>query len=158
MGRSAFFGAMLSNRQFREAGQKEVELPDHPARALASAIRFMYTDDTPDLRSREETEELLTAASKLGISGLQRLCSDSLRDNWLTVTSVVALLRLADEHGASSLRSEALAVLGANFDQIKTTTEWEELLRSGMNPSLIQDTVQAVADAAIFAGRASIKL
>lgn len=156
--RSAFFGAMLSNRQFREAGQKEVELPDHSARALASAIRFMYTDEGPELRSREETEELLTAASKLGISGLQRLCSDSLRDNWLTVSSVVTLLRLADEHGAASLRSEALAVLGANFDQIKTTVEWEELLRSGMNPTLIQDTVQAVADASIFAGRASIKL
>jgi len=56
------------------------------------------------------------------------------------------------------LRSEALAVLGANFDQVKTTPEFEELLRSGMNPALIQDTLQAVADASIYAGRASIKL
>lgn len=156
--RSSFFCAMLSNRQFREAGQKEVELPDLSARALAAAMRFVYTDEGPDMRTREEAEELLTAASKLGIAGLLRLCSDCLRDNWLTVGSSVSLLRLADEHGAISLRSEALAVLGANFDQIKATPEWDELLRSGMNPTLIQDTVQAVADASIFAGRASIKL
>mmetsp|Transcript_6310 Transcript_6310/g.20195 ORF Transcript_6310/g.20195 Transcript_6310/m.20195 type:complete len:194 (+) Transcript_6310:219-800(+) len=156
--RSAFFGAMLSNRQFREAAQREVELPDVPARALSSALRFIYTDEGPELRSREEAEELLTAASKLGIAGLMRLCSDCLRDRWLTVTSSVGLLRLADEHGAASLRSEALAVLGANFDQVKATADWDELIRSGMNPSLIQDTVQAVADASIFAGRASIKL
>ena len=103
-------------------------------------------------------EELLAAASKLGIAGLLRICSDSLRDNWLTVGSAVSLLRLADMHCASSLRSEALAVLGANFDQVKAGPEWEDLLRTGMNPSLIQDTVQAVADASIFAGRASIKL
>jgi len=156
--RSSFFRAMLSNRRFREACQREVELPDLPARALAAAMRFVYTDEGPELRTREEAEELLAAASKLGIAGLVRLCSDSLRDNWLTIGSSVALLRLADEHGASSLRSEALAVLGANFDQIKAMAEWEDLLRTGMNPTLIQDTVQAVADASIFAGRASIKL
>jgi len=156
--RSSFFGAMLSNRQFREAGQREVELPDISARSVAAALRFVYTDEVPEMRTREEAEELLTAASKLGIAGLLRLCSDCLRDNWLTVCSSVSLLRLADEHGAISLRSEALAVLGANFDQIKATSEWDELLRSGMNPTLIQDTVQAVADASIFAGRASIKL
>jgi len=156
--RSAFFGAMLSNSQFREAGQKEVELKDLSARALGAVMRFVYTDEGPEMRAREEAEELLAAASKLGIPGMQRLCSDYLRDNWLTVGSAVGLLRLADEHGASPLRSEALAVLGANFDQIKSTSEYQELLRSGMNPSLIQDTVQAVADASIFAGRASIKL
>mmetsp|Transcript_95765 Transcript_95765/g.206666 ORF Transcript_95765/g.206666 Transcript_95765/m.206666 type:complete len:454 (+) Transcript_95765:22-1383(+) len=157
--RSSFFGAMLAHPgQFRESGQREVELPDIPSRALSSAIRFVYTDEGPELRAREEAEELLTAASKLGIAGLLRLCSDCLRDSWLTVPSAVGLLRLADEHGAASLRSEALAVLGANFDQVKGTPEWQDLLVSGMNPTLIQDTVQAVADAAIFAGRASIKL
>jgi hypothetical protein len=156
--RSAFFGAMLSNGQFREAGQREVELQDLSARALGAALRFAYTDEGPELRTREEAEELLTAASKLGIAGMLRLCSDCLRDNWLTVGSAVGLLRLADAHGATSLRAEALAVLGANFDQVKASPEWEELLQSGMNPTLIQDTVQAVADASIFAGRASIKL
>ncbi|CAK0901036.1 unnamed protein product [Prorocentrum cordatum] len=156
--RSSFFRAMLSNRQYREAAQHEVELPDLSARTLAAALRFVYTDEGPDLRTQEEAEDLLVAASKLGISGMMRLCSDRLRDQWLTVASAVSLLRLADEHGASALRSEALAVIGANFDHVKATPEWEELLRSGMNPSLIQDTLQAVADAAIFAGRASIKL
>merc|ERR1712203_1336100 len=125
---------MLSNRQFREAEQKEVVLPDLSARALAAAMRFVYTDEGPDMRGREEAEEFLAAASKLGIGGMLRLCSDNLRDNWLTVGSAVSLLRLADEHGATSLRSEALAVLGAHFDQIKTMPEWEDLLRSGMNP------------------------
>lgn len=156
--RSSFFSAMLSNRQYREAGQKEVELPDFPARAMTSILRFMYTDEGTDLRSREEAEELLTAASKLGVPGLLRICSDYLRDSWLTVGSAVSLLRLADEHGAESLRTEALAVLGAQFDLIKATAEWDELLKTGMNPKLIQDTLQAVHDASIFAGRASIKL
>lgn len=155
--RSEFFCALL-NRQFREACQREVELPDVAARALGAALRFIYTDEGPELRTREEAEELLTTASKLGIAGLLRLCSDSLRDHWLTVGSAVSLLRLADEHGAASLRSEALAVLAANFDQVKATPEWDDLLRTGMNPSLVQDTIQAVADASIFAGRASIKL
>lgn len=36
-----------------------------------------------------------------------RICSDVLRDRWLTVASAVGLLRLADEHGARSLRAEA---------------------------------------------------
>jgi len=156
--RSAFFGAMLAERRFREAGQKEVELPDVSARALCSTLRFMYTDELPELRSQDEAEELLTAASKLGVAGLLRICSDALRDRWLTMASAVGMLRLADEHGAKSLRGEALAVIGANFDQIKHTPDWEDLLRSGMNPTLIQDTLQAVADASIFAGRASIKL
>lgn len=156
--RSSFFGAMLGDRRFREAGQREVELPDVPARALAATLRFVYTDEGPELRSRDEAEELLAAASKLGIAGLQRICSNLLRDRWLTITTAVNLLRVADEHGARSLRAEALAVIGASFDQVKATPEWEDLLRSGMNPTLIQDTLQAVADASIFAGRASIKL
>merc|ERR1712048_1235873 len=156
--RSSFFGAMFSSHNFREAEQKEVELPGLSARALLAALRFIYTDEGPEMRTREETEELLVASSKLGIAGLLRLCSDHIRDNWLTVSTAVSLLALADEHGAVSLRSEVLAVLGANFDQIKLTPQWDELLRSGMNPALIQDTMQAVADASIFAGRASIKL
>merc|ERR1711908_13266 len=57
-----------------------------------------------------------------------------------------------------SLRAEALAVLGANFATVKTLPEWDDLLRNGMNPALIQDAMQAVADASIFAGRASVKL
>lgn len=155
--RSEFFGAMLGTRQFAEAEQEEVKLPDVPARALAAALRFMYTDEGPDRPSREETEELLVVASKLGIPGLLRLCSDRLRDDCLNVGSAVGLLRLADTHGAARLRAEALTVIGLNFDQVKTTPEWEDLLRSGMNPTLIQDTLQAVADAAVVAGRASIK-
>merc|ERR1712032_1621277 len=106
---------------------------------------------------REDAEELLVVASKLGITGLQQLCSDILRDCWLTVETAVSLLQLADEHGAASLRTEALAVLAANFDSVKKSAEWEDLLHA-MNPALIQDTMQAVADASIFAGRASIKL
>ena len=121
--RSAYFSAMFS-RQFREAGQREVQLPDISARALGAALHFAYTDEGPELRSREEAEEILTAASKLGISGLVRLCSDCLRDSWLTVGSVVGLIRLADTHGAASLRSEALAVFGANFDTVKVILTW----------------------------------
>jgi len=156
--RSSFFGAMLSNGQYREAGQREVPLPDVSAQALAAALRFAYTDEGPEKLTREDAEELLVVSSKLGISGLQNLCSNSLRDHWLTMQSAVSLLRLADEHGATSLRTEALAVLAMNFDQVKVTSEWEELLHSGMNPALIQDAMQALADASIFAGRASIKL
>lgn len=154
--RSAFFRAMFAS--FKEAEQREVELPDTSARALAATLRFIYTDEGPEIRSIEEAEELLTSSSKFGIPGLMQICSDVLRDRWLTVASAVGLLRLADEHGARSLRAEALAVIGANFDQLKMTTEWDDLLRTGMNPALIQDTLQAVQDASIFAGRASIKL
>jgi len=169
--RSSFFGAMLANRPascpasssgasggFREAVQREVPLPDISARALGATLRFVYTDEGPDMGTREDAEELLAAASKLGIPGMLRLCSDYLRDNWLTVERCCSLLSLADTHGAASLRAEALAVLGANFDAVKSTSEWDDLLRNGMNPALIQDAMQAVADASIFAGRASIKL
>jgi len=156
--RSSFFGAMLGERRYRESAQREVELRDVSARALTAALRFIYTDEGPELRTREEAEELLAAASKLGIEGLLRRCGSSLTDRWLTVDTAVGLLRMADEHGAKSLRAEALAVIGANFDQIKATAEWDELLRTSMNPSLIQDLLQAVQDASIFAGRASIKL
>ena len=120
-------------------------------------MRFVYTDEGPEMRTREEAEEFLIAASKLGITGMLRLCSDCLRNKWLIVGSAVSLLRLADQHGATSLRSEALAVLGANFDQVKATQEWDDLLRSGMNPTLIQDTWQAVAHTNVFAGRASMR-
>lgn len=156
--RSRFFGAMFAERRFRESDQQEIELGCVPARALAAALRFVYTDVGPEIAVREEAEELLAAASRLGIGGLLRLCSDSLRDRWLTVDSAVGLLRLADEHCAGSLRAEALAVIGAHFDGIKVRSEWIELLQTGMNPTLIQDTLQAVADASIVAGRASIKL
>jgi hypothetical protein len=155
--RSSFFEALFSN-QFAEANQREVTLPDVPSRALAAALRFMYTDEGPELRLREEAEELLLVSAKFGINWLMRLCSDSLRDSWLNIHSAVSLLKLADTHGATHLRADALAVIGASFDLIKVTAEWEELLQSGMNPSLIQDTMQAVADASVFAGRASIKL
>mmetsp|Transcript_18305 Transcript_18305/g.42747 ORF Transcript_18305/g.42747 Transcript_18305/m.42747 type:complete len:460 (+) Transcript_18305:82-1461(+) len=155
--RSAFFGAMFANRQFRESEQQEVELKGFSARSLSSSLRFIYTDEPPDLRSREEAEEMLATACKLGINGLLRGCSDYLRDTWLTTASAVGLVRLADAHGATSLRADALAVLASNFDEVKTSPEWEDLLQTGMNPTLIQDTLQAVQDASIFAGRASIK-
>lgn len=153
--RSTYFSAML---KFREAVQDEIELPDIPARSMGAVIRFIYTDEGPEIATREEAEELLVVSSKFGVSGLLRLCADYLRDNWLTVSSAVSLLRLADEHGVVSLREEALAVLGANFDQVKVSPEWEDLLHTGMNPALINDTLQAVQDASIFVGRASIKL
>lgn len=169
--RSSFFGAMLSNRPatcpasssgasggFRETVQREVPLPDITAKSLAAVLRFVYTDEAPTLQTHEDAEELLTAASKLGIPGLTRLCSDYLRDNWLTVDRCCSLLALADMHEAKSLRAEALAVLGANFALVKTLPEWDDLLRNGMNPSLIQDAMQAVADASISVGRASVKL
>lgn len=169
--RSSFFSAMLSSRPatcpaassgasggFREAVLREVAMPDLTARALGAALRFVYTDEGPEMTTREEAEEQLSAASKLGIPGMLRLCSDYLRDNWLTMDRCCSLLALADMHGATSLRAEALAVLGANFDAVKTTAEWDDLLRNSMNPALIQDAMQAVADASIFAGRASIKL
>merc|ERR1740123_1525254 len=161
--RSAYFGNAFSNRQLHGAGQsggqprEEIELPGLSARALAAALRFVYTDEGSTPQSREEAEELLVAASTLRIAGMRQMCSDHLRDVWLTRDSAVGLLRLADEHGAMSLRTEALAVIGANFDQVKTTPEWEDLLHH-INPALIQDTMQAVADASVFAGRASIKL
>jgi hypothetical protein len=50
-----------------------------------------------------------------------------------------SLLALADTHGAKSLRAEALAVVGANFATVKILPEWDDLLRTGMNPALIQD-------------------
>jgi len=153
--RSAYFRAMFSNRQFREAEEKEVELKEYSARALSASLRFIYTDEAPDFRTRDEAEELLAAACKLEIPGFVRACSDYLRDQWLTTASAVALLRLADSHGATTLRADALAVLASNFDEVKTTPAWEELLQTGMNPTLIQDTLQAVQDASIFAGRAS---
>lgn len=169
--RSSFFGAMLSNRPaacpasssgasggFREAVQREVPLPDVTARALEAVLRFVYTDEGPEMCSREDAEELLSAASKLGIPGMLRLCSDYLRDNFMTVERCCPLLSLADMHGAKSLRAEALAVLGGNFDTVKKTPEWNHLLCNGMNPALIQDAMQAVQDASIFAGRASIKV
>lgn len=156
--RSAYFNAMLSGSQFREAQQQEVELPDVSSRSLNAVLRFIYTDESPDLRNCEEAEELLATAARLNIPGLLRLCSDCLRDTWLTLDNVVGLLRLADQHCASSLRSEALAVVAANFDHVKALPEWEELIQSGMNPMLIQDMLSAVQAASIFAGRASIKL
>lgn len=156
--RSAYFNAMLSGSQFREARQHEVELPDVSARSLNAVLRFIYTDESPDLRTCEEAEELLATAARLNIPGLLRLCSDCLRDAWLTLDNVVGLLRLGDQHCASSLRSEALAVVAANFDHVKALPEWEELIQSGMNPMLIQDMLGAVQAASIFAGRASIKL
>merc|ERR1719213_1260986 len=116
---------------FREAVQREVPLPDITARALGATLRFVYTDEGPEMRSREEAEELLAAASKLGIPGMLRLCSDYLRDNWLTVEKCCSLLALADTHGATSLRAEALAVLGSNFDAVKTTQEYHHLLLNG---------------------------
>eukprot|EP00931_Biecheleriopsis_adriatica_P116255 TRINITY_DN91923_c0_g1_i1.p1 TRINITY_DN91923_c0_g1~~TRINITY_DN91923_c0_g1_i1.p1 ORF type:complete len:427 (+),score=85.07 TRINITY_DN91923_c0_g1_i1:111-1391(+) len=153
--RSAYFRAMFS---FREAKQQEVELADVPARALAAALRFAYTDEGPELHNCEEAVELMGVASKLSFPGLLRICSDYLRDTWLSIDNVVSLLRLADQHGASSLRSEALVVVAAHFDVVKVSPEWEEFVRTGMNPSLIQDLLQSVQAASIFAGRASIKI
>ncbi|CAE7228886.1 Klhl22 [Symbiodinium sp. CCMP2592] len=151
--RSSYFAGMLA---FREAGQREVLLPV-PSRALASVLRFAYTDDAPELRSYEEAVELLEAASQLSFAGLQRHCSDYLRDTWLTLENVLQLLRVADQHGATSLRAEALAVIAANFDAVKKTEPWEEFLQTGMNPMLIQDLLQAVQTASVAAGRASTR-
>merc|ERR1711971_144087 len=98
-------------------------LPDLTARALGATLRFVYTDEGPEMCTRKDAEELLAAASKLGIPGMLRLCSDYLRDNWLTADSCCSLLSFADMHGAVPLRAEALAVLGANFSKVKTTHE-----------------------------------
>mmetsp|Transcript_45449 Transcript_45449/g.106207 ORF Transcript_45449/g.106207 Transcript_45449/m.106207 type:complete len:438 (+) Transcript_45449:92-1405(+) len=149
--RSNYFAGMLS---FREASQREVTVPV-PPRALAAVLRFAYTDEAPELRSSEEAIELLEASSQLNFPGLQRQCSDYLRDSWLSLDTALQLLRVADQHGASSLRSEALSVIASHFDALKTTPAWEDLLQNGMNPMLIQDLLQAVQAAATAAGRAS---
>jgi len=142
--RSAYFSAMFANQQFREAAQQEVELKDFSAESLEAALRYMYTDKAPMHPTREAAEELLVAASKLEVPGLLRICSDLLRDNYLNHSTAVSLLRLADAHSATSLRTEALATIAANFKRVKRTQEWEELLKTGMNPMLMQDMLQAV--------------
>eukprot|EP00929_Paragymnodinium_shiwhaense_P041233 TRINITY_DN21424_c0_g1_i1.p1 TRINITY_DN21424_c0_g1~~TRINITY_DN21424_c0_g1_i1.p1 ORF type:complete len:216 (-),score=47.28 TRINITY_DN21424_c0_g1_i1:219-866(-) len=154
--RSPYFNAMLS--KYREADEKEVNLPDISPQALTSVLSWFYTDEAPLIQTREDAEDLLVAASRLGVSGLLKATSDYLRDNSLVVETALSLLRLADMHGASSLRSDALAVVGENFSSLKTTPEWDQMLRSNLNPSLIQDMMTAIADASVFQGRASIKL
>jgi len=150
--RSAFVAELLcksddSDKASRQDGApREVNIPGVSPRGLAALLQFAYTDDIEDMKSAEEAEETMTAAAKFKMGGVVAQCSDCLREKHLTVSSAVRLLRLADDAGAASLRAQALELVGANWLEIKSQTEWRELLSSGMNPELIQDIMQAVHD------------
>jgi BTB/POZ domain len=97
------------------------------ASVFEELLRFIYAGEVKKLEIN--AEGLLPIADKYGIDQLKSLCELELIDQ-LNASNALQRLVLADLHGASHLKCEAIQVINSNASEVTQTEEWKALIES----------------------------
>lgn len=104
--RSPVFSAML-NKNMLEKNTKEIHITDINYNVMKELICYMYTDTCNEESIEKYSDELLGAACKYQIIGLENICSNYLV-NQLSINTAVNTLILADLYDAKQLKKRCL--------------------------------------------------
>ncbi|XP_030241881.1 protein roadkill-like [Drosophila navojoa] len=129
--RSQFFEAMFQTDQH---SQNRVMLDDVDPQVLNDLLRFIYTDQAPNLDNL--AKQLLQAAEKFKLPKLKALCEKSLFKQ-LCIDNAAETLILADQLNALQLKARAIEYINRNMDKVKGTEGWHNLARN--NNQLVND-------------------
>ncbi|TDG44856.1 hypothetical protein AWZ03_008664, partial [Drosophila navojoa] len=109
--RSQFFEAMFQTDQH---SQNRVMLDDVDPQVLNDLLRFIYTDQAPNLDNL--AKQLLQAAEKFKLPKLKALCEKSLFKQ-LCIDNAAETLILADQLNALQLKARAIEYINRNMDK-----------------------------------------
>ncbi|EDW11748.2 protein roadkill [Drosophila mojavensis] len=129
--RSQFFETMFQTDQH---SRNRVILDDVDPQVLIDLLRFIYTDQTPNLDNL--AMQLLQAADKFKLAKLKALCEKSLFTQ-LCLDNAAETLILSDLFNALQLKARAIEYINMNMDMVKETDGWHNLARN--NHQLVND-------------------
>jgi speckle-type POZ protein len=112
---------MLSGHM-QEARTETIEIVDFTDSVVHAFVRFLYSDACSKEALREQAWALLAMGDKYAVSALVALCETHLSSS-LSTENVVHALVLADTHGATWLRSEALRFIQSHAEQLAEEME-----------------------------------
>ena len=104
-------------------------------------LAFLYTDKCEEGVLQTCGEQLLIAANKYKVSGLQTECVQYLQQT-LSAGNVFERLIFADLHNCAELKKKAIAFIAANKVCVKESVKW--IARLG--PELFEEVMSAVAE------------
>ena len=136
MTRSSVFARMFETGM-KEQKTNEVIVSDTSTAVFKEMLNYMYTDDTPNIRSM--AEELWFVAEKYQLAGLKSKCENVLATQ-LTVENAAHLPVFADTYsGPGELREFVLSFITSDKDtcsKVMNTEEWSAV-KSARNLELV---------------------
>jgi len=123
--KSPVFATMFRSRMNEEQTDR-IEIQEK-APVFEELLRFIYAGEVEKLDIN--AEGLLPIADKYGIDQLKSLCEMQLVAQ-LNASNALQRLVLADLHGASHLKCEAIQVINSNASEVTQTEEWKALIES----------------------------
>ena len=121
--KSPAFAAMFKSE---EEQTDRIEITEKTS-VFEELLRFIYAGEVEKLDTN--AEGLLPAADKYGIDQLKSLCELELVGQ-LNATNALQRLVLADLHGASQLKCEAIRVINSHASEVTKSEGWKALIES----------------------------
>ncbi|XP_064384107.1 TD and POZ domain-containing protein 3-like [Halichondria panicea] len=97
MARSPVFAVMFQSEMVEKA-TSTVEITDISTNEFKILLKFIYTDDKPDLNDLKTIEDVIIDADKYQIIRLKNLCENQLLTNYLSIENAGHLLAFADQY------------------------------------------------------------
>ncbi|XP_065202488.1 speckle-type POZ protein-like [Planococcus citri] len=140
--RSPVFATMFKKGQESGKKIKRVDITDlRDEKTVDEMLRYIYTGKCENIR--ELADDLLTAANKYGLSGLEKMCMKTLCKN-LTIENAANMLLLADKHHANELKPKIIRFIAEKYVQVSNTTDWKHIART--KPEYIHEVCQLLLD------------
>ncbi|XP_077550710.1 speckle-type POZ protein-like [Haemaphysalis longicornis] len=137
--RSVVFASMFEY-EMEERENNLVEITNLDYETMRETVRFMYTDQAPNIDAK--AEDLLAAANEYGLGRLKALCEKALSSKVCAETAAT-LLFLADMHSADQLKRLVMDFVKTRVKDVMVTSGWKTLTQR--RPQLIDEVFRAFA-------------
>ncbi|KAL6873504.1 hypothetical protein ACP4OV_013586 [Aristida adscensionis] len=148
--RSPVFMAELFGGMREDAAAPRVEVEDMEPEVFRELVRFIYTDEPPELGGGDGREamaqHLLAAADRYGMERLKLICEEKVCAD-VGIGNVAAALALAEQHGCAKLKARCMefaVATPANLRAVVATEGYKHLLASC--PTVMSELLVAVVD------------
>ena len=137
--KAQLWGPLASKR----APPHTVNVPEDIApEVLHHLLRFIYTDEAPDLSGTDAAAQLLQAADYYDVPRACSFCEHALRDT-LTADNAVDTLLLAHAHAREELRASVLRFIAAHASAGLASAAWGQMLTT--RPELVHAVMHTMA-------------
>lgn len=116
--RSPIFKTMLTNKNFKEAGEREVEIEDIDGNTMERLLEFVYVGKDICFGSKEDTLDLMVAADKYALPELVDECILEYILNYFEDVDYVDLLGYAELLNLKWVKNICLMTLSTNMNAI----------------------------------------
>ena len=129
--RCPVFWAMFNpDTKMKEQYESVVEIEDIQPIVFREVLRYMYTGEIESTEIVcEHVCELMVAADKYGLEGLQIICENTLYEI-IKVRNAMHILVVANKLGISHLKKKVLKFIKSNLADVMKSPSWDGVLES----------------------------